>query len=304
MKVKERTESKELIILRTVNSRKQLNYEEEKHFFNIEKGFLGEKQFDEWLQPVLNDRILLPDMQFMRNSNFTQIDTILLTSQLNYLFEVKNYEGDFILEGDNLNRTDGIDFKNPLIQMKRNEPLVRNVFQSLGCNIPLVSLTVFVNPQFHLYNAPQNLPIIYPAQLPRFIEKINQKPSHLDRTQIDLAKKLVSRTLAENPYERLPVYEYEELKKGIVCPGCGSIYTEYVKSFLKCNFCKGRENSHSAVLRTIKDFKLLFPDKNLTMSKAIEWCSIVKSTITMHKILTSNFNLIKTGRTSHYIQKD
>ncbi|MGD7022827.1 nuclease-related domain-containing protein [Rossellomorea vietnamensis] len=299
MKIKERTESKELIILRAVDSRKNLNYEEEKHFFNIEKGFLGEKQFDEWLQPVLNDRILLPDMQFMRNSNFTQIDTILLTSQLDYLFEVKNYEGDFILEGDNLNRADGIDFKNPLIQMKRNEPLVRNVFQSLGCNIPIVSLTVFVNPQFHLYNAPKNLPIIYPTQLPRFIEKINQKPSQLNKTQIDLAKKLVSRTLAENPYERLPVYKYEELKKGIVCPFCGWFYRSYSR-ILKCESCNGKEDSLIAVLRSLEEFRLLFPDRRLSVSQAFDWCGIIKDKKTIKNILSKHFNLIKLGKASYY----
>ncbi|WP_240190051.1 nuclease-related domain-containing protein [Bacillus sp. P14.5] len=302
MKIKERTESKELMIYRAVHFRKSLNREEEKHFFNIEKGFLGEQHFDEWLQPVLNDKILLPDMQFMKNSNFSQIDTILLTSQLNYIFEVKNYEGDFILEGDSLNRTDGIDVKNPLLQMKRNEPLVRNVLQNLGNNTPIVSIAVFVNPQFHLYNAPQNLPIIYPAQLPRFIEKINQKPSHLNKTQIDLAKKLVSRTLAENPYERLPLYKYEELKKGIVCPYCGWFYRSYSR-MLKCESCNRKEDSLAAVLRSLEEFRLLFPERRLSLSQAFDWCGIIKDKKTVRKILNTEFNLTPIGRGSYYTKK-
>ncbi|MGM0846308.1 MAG: nuclease-related domain-containing protein [Bacillota bacterium] len=299
MKFKERTEPKELIIHRAVSFRKSMSREEEKYFFSLEKGFYGEQQFDACLEPVLNDRILLPDMQFMKNSNFAQIDTILLTSQLTYLFEVKNFEGDFILEGDNLNRIDGTDFKNPLLQMKRNEPLIRNMLQSLGYNIPIVSLAVFVNPHFHLYNAPRDLPIIYSTQLPRFIEKLHQKPSKLNRTHIDLARKLVSRTLAENPYERLPDFNYDELRKGIVCPSCGNFY-HYYSVILKCAHCNGYEESLTAVLRNLEEFRLLFPQRKLTVSQAYDWCGIVKDKRTIRKILDTDFKLISKGRGSYY----
>ncbi|MGF2615164.1 NERD domain-containing protein [Rossellomorea vietnamensis] len=302
--MKERLESVELRIYRSLNFRKNLTTKEKQFYAGLEKGFIGEKLFDEWLEPALDNRILFPDMQFMPSTTFVQIDTILLTSKIIYLFEVKNYEGDHILEGDNLYRLDGSDAKNPILQLKRNEPVFRRVLETLGYKIPIKSFVVFVNPQFHLYNAPAELPILYPTQLLRFTKKLKQDPSFLKRTHTELAKKLISATIAENPYSKIPHYQYDDLKKGIICPGCGSVYTEYVKSFLKCNFCKGRENAHSAVVRTIREFRLLFPDKNLTKSKAIEWCSIVKSAITMHKILTNNFKLIKTGRTSHYIQKD
>ncbi|TYS15430.1 NERD domain-containing protein [Rossellomorea vietnamensis] len=304
MKVKERTESKELRIYRAVHFRKDLPPKEKQFYAGLEKGFIGEKLFDEWLEPVLDNRILLPDMQFMPSTTFVQIDTILLTSKLIYLFEVKNYEGDHILEGENLYRLDGSDTKNPVLQLKRNEPVFRKVLETLGYKIPIKSFAVFVNPQFHLYNAPADLPILYPTQLQRFIQKLKQESSFLKRTHTELAKKLISMTIDENPYSKIPRYEYQELKKGITCAVCGEFYREYGRLILTCNFCKGRENAHDAVVRTIRDFRLLFPDKNLTMSTAIEWCSIVKSAITMHKVLTNNFKLIKPGRTSHYIQKD
>ncbi|WP_409253241.1 nuclease-related domain-containing protein [Bacillus sp. SCS-153A] len=302
--MKERLESDELKVYKSLDSRKKLNAKEKQYFAGLEKGFNGEKLFDQWLEPVLEDRILLPDMQFMPNSTFVQIDTILLTSKLIYSFEVKNYEGDHMLEGDELLRTDGTDTKNPILQLKRNEPVLRKILDNLGCKIPIRSIAVFVNPSFYLYNAPVDLPIIYPTQLKRFIEKLNYTPSFLKKTHTELAKNLISSTVAENPYVQLPDYRYDELRKGIVCPDCGRFYGEYVRSTLTCSSCGGRENAYSAVLRTIEEFKLLFPDDKITISRAMDWCSIVKSPDTMQRILVSNLKLIKTGRGSHYVNEN
>ena len=116
--MKERKESHELRVYESLNSRKKLSNEMKLYYAGLNKGFIGEKLFDEWLEPVLDNRILLPDMQFMPSTTYVQIDTILLTSELIYLFEVKNFEGDHIFEGDHFYRTDGTDVKNPIIQLK------------------------------------------------------------------------------------------------------------------------------------------------------------------------------------------
>jgi hypothetical protein len=303
--MKDRLESDELRIYKSLESRKDLKVKEKVYYAGLEKGFIGEKLFDEWLAPALDHRILLPDMQFMPNTTFVQIDTVLLTSKVIYSFEVKNYEGDHVLEGGNLLRiADRSDAKNPNLQLKRNEPVLRSILDNLGCQIPIQSIAVFVNPRFHLYNAPVDLPIIYPTQLERFIEKLKKTPSFLKRDHTELGKKLISSTVAKNPYIQLPQYRYDELRKGIVCPGCGMFYREYVRSTLTCGFCGGRESAHSAVIRSIEEFKLLFPDVRVTVSLAMDWCSIVKSPETIQKILVSNYNLIKMGRSSHYVFKD
>jgi hypothetical protein len=304
LKVKDRLESEELRIYRSLDLRKKLTPKEKHYFAGLEKGFIGEDLFDQWLEPVLGDKILLPDMQFMPNTTFVQIDTLLLTSKQLYLFEVKYYEGDHVLEGDNLLRMDGTDAKNPILQLKRNEPVLRRILDNLGCTLPIQPTAVFVNPRFHLYNAPVGLPIIYPAQLERFIAKLNQTPSFLKRTHTDLAAKLISSAVADNPYVRLPDYRYNELRKGIVCTGCGRFYLNYVKSTLTCTYCGRRESSYDAVLRSLKEFMLLFPKERITLSQAMEWCSIVKSPETMNKILGENYNLIKIGRSSHYVNKN
>lgn len=299
MTMKERLESNELRVYRSLNSRKDLCAKEKHHYAGLEKGFAGEKLFDEWLQPVLGDRILLPDMQFMPSSTYIQIDTILLTSKPIYLFEVKNFEGDHIFEEGNLIRTDGTDTKNPILQLKRNEPVLRSILKNLGYNTPIHSIAVFVNPRFHLYSAPVDLPIIYPNQLERFIAKLEKTPSFLKRTHTDLAKKLISKTISDNPYAQIPDYQYNELRKGIVCPGCGAFYNAYSK-ILNCQYCNHQEDSHSAVLRSLEEFKLLFPNSKLTVSQAVEWCGIIKDRKTVQRFLSKNFKLVNSGRSSYY----
>ncbi|WP_409254288.1 nuclease-related domain-containing protein [Bacillus sp. SCS-153A] len=298
--MKERMESEELRVYRSLNVRKTLNAKEKHHYAGLEKGFEGEKLFDEWLKPVLGNRILLPDMQLMPSTTYIQIDTILLTSKPIYLFEVKNLEGDHIFEDGNIHRSDGTETKNPILQLKRNEPVLRTILKNLGYNIPIHSIAVFVNPRFHLYNAPVDLPIIYPNQLDRFIAKLEETPSFLKRTHTELATKLISQTIPDNPYFKLPNYQYNELRKGIVCPSCGRFFKAYSKT-LNCLSCKHQEDSYSAILRSLGEFKILFPERKLTVSQAMEWCGIIKDRKTIKHFLAKNFKLVSLGRGSYYV---
>jgi hypothetical protein len=263
--MKERIKSKELRIYRSLDTRKTLNSKEKQHYAGLEKGFAGEKIFDEWLAPVVNDRILLPDMQFMPNNNFFQGDSILITSKPIYLFEVKNYEGDHVFEGDNLYRTDGTIAKNPLLQLKRNETLLQSILKKLGYNIPIIPFAIFVNPRFHLYNAPRDLPIVYSSQQERFIDKLKQIPSILKKDHTQLSNQLIANTIPENPYAQIPEYQYEELRKGITCPTCGEFYLDYYRVLL-CKQCEGSENAISAILRSLAEYKTLSKYYNLSSS--------------------------------------
>jgi hypothetical protein len=72
------------------------------------------------------------------------------------------------------NHTEVID---PLNQLIRSESLLKRLLHDLGYNIPIASFLLFINPEFHMYDAPKNLPIIYPTQLNRFANKLNKQTS-------------------------------------------------------------------------------------------------------------------------------
>lgn len=61
--------SKELKILRCLKLRASLTEKEENYYSNLEKGFEGELKFNDWLNVLTNDAILLNDLLFQINNN-------------------------------------------------------------------------------------------------------------------------------------------------------------------------------------------------------------------------------------------
>lgn len=80
------------------------------------------------------------------------------------------------------------------------------------------------------------------------------------------------------------------------CHICGSFKTEIKNFDLVCGKCGEQERIEQAVLRSIQDLKILFPEIKITTQIINEWCDgkISKKTIT--KILKNNY--VSTGRTS------
>ncbi|WP_191555984.1 hypothetical protein [Metabacillus idriensis] len=60
-------ESKELLMYRRLNSRLELNAEEANHYFNLEKGFEGEKKFEIWFKQNRGSGIILSDLQLIKS---------------------------------------------------------------------------------------------------------------------------------------------------------------------------------------------------------------------------------------------
>jgi hypothetical protein len=154
---------------------------------------------------------------------------------------------------------------------------------------------VFINPQFTCYKAPLNEPIIYPNQLSRFIYKLNNQPPTLTSMHKRLADKLVSLHQVELPYNKLPPYDYHQLKKGKICARCQSLKTHIVDNKLVCEVCDCQELIDQAIIRVVEEIKLLFPDKRITTKLIFEWCRGGDSKKRIRRILMENLKL--TGKT-------
>ncbi len=304
MIVKPRNQSLELKILRSLNARIGLTPKEETYYSNLEKGYKGELRFDECIENASHDRLVLNDLLFECNSSLFQIDSLLISSNMIYLFEVKNYEGDFFIEDDKWFTMTRTEIKNPLLQLQRNESLFRRLLQEHGFTFSIESYVIFINPHFQLYQTPLGLPIIFLTQLNRFIEKIIKTPSKLKDIHSKLAEQLLSLHLKESPHSRLPDYDYLRLEKGILCPSCHKVYDSFNKTFLICTHCRGREEYDTGVLRAIEEFKMLFPNSKITSNQIFEWCNIIKAKKTIRKILLTNYKLVRLGKSSYYIDKD
>ncbi|USK33506.1 NERD domain-containing protein [Bacillus sp. F19] len=303
MILKERCEPLELKIYKYLSTRMDLDPKDKNQFDNLAKGYEGEKVFDDWLNISESNGFFLNDLLFETNNTYYQIDSLYFSSHTIYLFEVKNYAGDFLIEGEKWYSSSRLEIKNPLLQLKRNESLFRRLLQENKFSFSVEAYVVFVNPEFHLYQAPPNLPIVYPSQLNRFAEKLNRNTLASKGVHLKLAKKLLSLHVNESPYSRLPEYRYEEVAKGIVCVGCGKINLSlYKKNLLLCNYCNGTEIYKEAVLRNVNEFKLLFPDKKITADQIDDWCGNMKNKRSIQKILRENFIRVGHGKTTNYVR--
>jgi ribosomal protein S27AE len=302
MPFKPRTEPPKLRIMRSLNSRMDLTEVEKKYYLNLEKGYQGELMFDSMTENLHSGYLTLNDLCLETNNSEFQIDTLLISQDKIFPFEVKNYEGDFYYHFEKLYHISGEEVKDPLIQIRKNDTLLRQFLRSLGCNFPIESWVVFINPEFTLYEALKNMPIIFPTQLKRFLKKLNTTPSKLTNRHTKLADQLVSAHIKDSPFTRtrLPAYNYGQLRKGVLCPKCNSYMFASGERKLVCGECGLVEEMKSAVLRNVEEIKLLFPDIKITTNLIHEWCEVIGSKKMIGRILRQNWRANGYGQWTFY----
>ncbi len=289
-----------LKFMRYLNARMKLTDKEKLYYFYLEKGYAGELLFDQRLTHLSTNCLILNDLLLECNNTEFQNDTFLISQDTLYQFEVKNYEGDYYIEDNKWYTFPKNDIKNPMLQLERSETLVRQLVRGLGFHFTVKPYLIFVNPHFHLYHAPMNLPIIYPTQLERFINRLNLEPSKLTEKHINFADKLLSLHLSVSKNMKIPAYSYEQLEKSILCSSCYSLDTKVIENRLVCKKCGCIEHLTSAVLRTVEEYVFLFPNCKITTNTIYEFCKIVPSKKTIRRILLKYYKLAEHGRSSYF----
>ncbi|MRG88347.1 nuclease-related domain-containing protein [Salinibacillus xinjiangensis] len=97
MVIKPYHENRELQLLRLLNSRMELSTKEKQHYLYLQKGYKGEKIFADRLESLPCEKVIIHDLLLEHNHTVFQIDTLLFSQNKIYLFEVKNYEGDYYI---------------------------------------------------------------------------------------------------------------------------------------------------------------------------------------------------------------
>jgi hypothetical protein len=298
--LKPRPVPSDLIILRSLNTRMSLTEEEKKYYLNREKGFEGEMMFDKLTGNLQSNCFILNDLLFEFNNTEFQIDSTLIFQETIKLFEVKNYEGDYYYESDKFYTNSGKLINNPLDQLKRCESLLQQLLQSFGNKITVEAYLVFINPEFTLYQSPRDQPIIFPTQVHRSIEKLNVQQSKLSGRHSKFADQLVAAHKTKSRNTHLPHYEYAQLKKGITCAKCHSFLISVGERKIVCGDCGAEEDVESAVMRTVKEWILLFPERKITTNGVQEWCRVIECKKRINRILKRNFKIMGHGYSSYY----
>jgi hypothetical protein len=132
MLLRGRSETDELLAMRFLNIRMELNAKDKFHYLNLEKGFEGEVKFDQLLENLSEERYIINDLLLQVNNSYFQIDTLTISQGVIHLLDVKNYEGDCYLESDKLySMTTVREYKNPINPLNRSASLFRRLLQNL-----------------------------------------------------------------------------------------------------------------------------------------------------------------------------
>ncbi|WP_404356811.1 NERD domain-containing protein [Cytobacillus firmus] len=291
MLLKRRFPSDELWCMRYLNTRMELTEKEKQHWANLEKGYEGEVKFDLLTEKSTEERLVIHDLLLEVNNSYFQIDTLIISERMIHLIEIKNFQGDWHLESDKLYAVNtGREYKNPVYQLKRSAALFRQLLQILKQDAPVEASVIFINPEFTLYQAPMDQPIILPTQINRFLKDLNHTPSKLNEGHRKLAQQLLSLHQTKSPYTILPYYHFDQLKKGMYCKECQSLLNRINKD-LVCGECSRHEKIDQAILRSIREFKLLFPERKLTTESIYEWCNADISKRTFSRVLKKNYTM-------------
>ena len=294
---------KELTILQALDKKMTLSKADKINYQNLYKGYIGEQIFFKLLEKEqTSECIRLFDLSLKNNNDEFQIDSLLIFQNKMYLCDIKYFEGNFYIQGNDWYvEGSNKEISNPVSQLKRCNRLFRELLQKLGYHFQIEAYVIFINPEFTLYQAPMDQPIIFPTQLKRFINRLNQETGSLNSRHIKLAKHLINLHTPNFSQERLPDYNYNLLTNGITCAQCTDFLPPTRAQSFKCNTCGHVESTESAIMRNIKEFNLLFPDKRITTSIIYEWCDAIVSKKRIRRVLFKNLKHAGNARYSHYI---
>jgi len=302
MSYKPRTKPAELRILESLNPRMVLPQKDEQYYLNLKKGYEGELLFDSFTEKLQCDALILNDLLLKENNITFQIDSLIIISGMINFYEVKNYDGDYYYDAqaDKFFKIPQYEIINPMHQVARTESLLNKLLHKHGFNLPIKGFVVFINDEFILYQSPLNKPIIHPSQVRNHLSQLDLYEGKLNRKHKQLADKLLSQHINKSPFTQLPSYEYDQLTKGITCCKCHSfsVYMEGRRCI--CRNCAQVEPVDATIMRSTREFQLLFPNRQVTTSAVHEWCRLVESKKVIQKVLDRNFQKNGVNRWTYY----
>lgn len=295
--------TQELTILRQLLIRMGLPNNFKLKVERLTKGYAGEKKFFGLLRKSLPPNVMILNNLLLKwNDSVFQLDSLLIFENNIFIFEVKNFEGDFFIRDEKwftVNNENEI--SNPLLQIERSTYLLRKLLQQLGHKFTVTSYLAFINNEFTLYHAPLDKNIILPTQLNRFIKNLSTISFKRMKQHQVLVNQLASRHLNISTHQQIPKYDYDDLKKGVICNNCYSFLFPLSRHYLKCKSCKQKVTVESAIIQSVNEFNLLFPDRKITTSAIHEWCKVIKSKNAIRRVLSKHYKKVGKRRHTYYV---
>ncbi|MCC5896077.1 MAG: NERD domain-containing protein [Alkalibacterium sp.] len=300
MIIKERTKSSNHSILESLNNRMTLSFSEKSQFENQVKGYEGEQLFDTYIKDSPVNGLVINDLLLKSRDTHYQIDSLVITENHIYLYEVKNYSGSYEYKAGSIFSESGHVLQSPTAQAERKKGYLYNLLLKLGQKAEISTYVIYINPEFYIYSLPPDPSIIFAGQVSNHLKDlINQTKPFSDR-ELSLGHKLVNLNDDAFRPSNLPEYTFNQLKKGILCPYCFSFEYTNSRQCRICSSCGYQEKTAEAIHRSIEEFRLLFPDNHITKQLIYIWCGSVWSKSRIQDVLNFHYQTHHAGRGTYY----
>lgn len=298
---KKRSEPVVLTMLEILNSRMVLDYKWRGRLLGRRSGHNGEFQLDGHTVDLGDKLLVLNDIKLatLDESTTFQIDTLIVSANAVFIYEVKNHRGSYYVENERYYNEWDKEILDPAYQIGKAGTYLRQLLKSMGFDFEVQAWVVFINPSFQLYQAPRSLPFLLAGQLPEHFQDLKKRATRYHPQQAALAQWLAKIHITKPRIDDLPEYDYDNLRKGITCSQCRSLDVFLQKYSCHCARCGFQEKTTFAIRRNIEEYRLLFPDRKVTTSEITTWCS-VPSRQQVSRVLRKHYRLHGQTHAAHY----
>lgn len=290
--------------LEALKWRMDLTNEQQYYLDNLSRGYTGEKEFKGLLEYFIGDcASILTDFTFSVDGVVRQIDALVVFRNAIFVFEVKNYHGDYLFKDGDFYNTKYVDkVKSPLEQLDNTTILFKRLIKRVWYTMPIKSYVVFIGKDFHLYESPRDSNIIMRSQIKKFLNELRLKYQHADQSTKKLVESLWKFRYLEE--RRLDInYSYESIKKSLFCNNDGGEIVLNNRTYYECQKCNEKTPIEVVVLQAIRDFQTLFPEMKLTISNLYDFTGGKISRYHYRKMLNSHYKRLGSGRSVHYVEE-
>jgi len=234
-----------------------------KLYTQVKVGYYGELRLDrEWKDANIGG-LLFHDFTCYNLAGYThKMDTIFVCNHFVLVAEVKNVTGRIEFNPQTRQliryRENGAAeaFNSPIDQVKRHQQLLQNHFMSLPDYVPVEAAVVITNPSCLISGASRDgdIPIFAVTGLRSILAEIEKRHQHItvNMKQVRASLEKLYRPLAAQPWRN-----NEPVRTGVLCLTCNGKMRPTTNGF-KCLNCNFLDAKHSAVRRTLHDYRVLF----------------------------------------------
>lgn len=281
----------ELLWLEEVALRGGLRDEWQRELLQKRTGYQGEADFGQLMRLHMPKHwLLIQDLRLKTLGGEIQIDALLVNHLGLTVFEVKNYSADYQYISGSWHVNGRKKYHDDFKQLDRTAGLLSQLLQQNGFKVPMKQFVVYINEQDSVEIDDASLPFLKRATIRRFvtgeIKRGHIAPNQNYRRESDW---LIQQHVEDDHRLSLSEAEYLKVEKGIYCANCQSFSLESTRYHLRCRDCHYAESKEKAVVRTICDYGLLFPYKDLNVGELKEFVGDVVTRKYLYKLLPKYF---------------